>query len=202
MENLMTRTELLQQFQLHPPADYHRHALARVAHIKPQELRKAAVLIGFVERDNGLHVIFTKRAAHLKHHPGQISFPGGKFESSDKTLDATALRETQEEAGISHQSVNIFGQMPELSTISRFTVTPFLAFVSADYQPQIDPSEVEQLFEVPADIVLDPSQLHSHNFQIKGRRHTVFGLSYQEHFIWGMTAQVIQALQKQFHSFR
>lgn len=198
----MTRSELLQQFQLHPPADYHRQAVARVAHFKPQELRKAAVLIGFVERPSGLHVIFTKRAAHLKHHPGQISFPGGKFEDSDITLDATALRETQEEAGIGRESVNIFGQMPELATISRFTVTPFLAFVSPDYQPHIDPNEVEQLFEVPADIVLDPRELHSHSFQIKGRRHTVFGISYQNHFIWGMTAQMIQALQKQFHYFK
>ncbi len=194
----MTRSDLLQQFQLHPPVAYHHHAIARVSHIKPQELRKAAVLIGFVERDNGLNVIFTKRAAHLKHHPSQVSFPGGKYEPYDDDLSSTALRETQEELGIDHHQVTIFGQLPELATISRFTVTPFLAFVRSDYQPHIDHNEVEQLFEVPADVVLDPEQLHSHHFRIRGQHHTVFGFSHDQHFIWGMTAQIIQALQKQF----
>ncbi len=201
MTQPMTRTQLLQQFQLSCPVDYHRQALERVAHFKPQELRQAAVLIGFVERPQGLQVLFTKRAAHLKHHPGQISFPGGKFEAEDLELTTTALRETREEAGILPQHVTIFGQMPPLASISRFTVTPYLAFISGDYQPAIDHNEVEELFEVPADIVLDPAQLHSHTFLLNGRHHRVFGLSYQRHFIWGMTAQIIQALQQQFHHY-
>lgn len=82
MQNI-SRHEFIQQFQLHLPAAYPQESLRRVAHLAPEKLRKASVLIGVVERPQGLQVIMTKRAAHLRHHPGQISFPGGKYEESD-----------------------------------------------------------------------------------------------------------------------
>lgn len=72
----LNKSQLIQNFQLHQTVDYHKDSMRRVAHLKSYPLRKASVLIGFVERDNGLNVIFTRRAKHLKHHPGQISFPG------------------------------------------------------------------------------------------------------------------------------
>lgn len=193
----LNKSDLIQRFQLHQTVDYHQEALRRVAHLNHSSLRKASVLIGFVERDNGLHVLFTRRARHLKHHPGQVSFPGGKYELSDTDLAATALRETYEEVGINHESVRIFGQLPELITVSRFTVTPFMAFIDSDYRTNIDHNEVDEVFEVPAKIVLDPRELHSERFYINNHSHRVFGLSYQNHFIWGMTAQIIDAMQKQ-----
>lgn len=198
----LNKSDLIQRFQLHQTVDYHQEALRRVAHLNQSSLRKASVLIGFVERDNGLHVLFTRRARHLKHHPGQVSFPGGKHELSDTDLAATALRETYEEVGINHQRVRIFGQLPELITVSRFTVTPFMAFIDSDYRTNIDHNEVDEVFEVPAKIVLDPRELHSERFYINNHSHRVFGLSYQNHFIWGMTAQIIDAMQKQlmYHS--
>ncbi len=193
--SLIDKKQLIQQFQMHQTVDYHHGALNRVAHLKRDKLRKASVLIGFIERDNGINVLFTRRAKHLKHHPGQVSFPGGKLETSDRTLADTAIRETYEEVGIEKNKIEIFGQMPELVTISRFTVTPFLAFISPDYQTRIDKNEVDEAFEVPASIVLDKSKLHSQSFKINNDSHRVFGLSYQSHFIWGMTAQIIQAMQ-------
>lgn len=198
----LNKSDLIQRFQLHQTVDYHQEALRRVAHLNHSSLRKASVLIGFVERDNGLHVLFTRRARHLKHHPGQVSFPGGKYELSDTDLAATALRETYEEVGINHEKVRIFGQLPELITVSRFTVTPFMAFIDSDYHTNIDHNEVDEVFEVPAKIVLDPRELHSERFYINNHSHRVFGLSYQNHFIWGMTAQIIDAMQKQimYHS--
>ncbi|NOH80568.1 CoA pyrophosphatase [Vibrio sp. RE86] len=192
----LNKNHLIQRFQLHQTVDYHHEALKRVSHLEQSSLRKASVLIGFVERENGLNVLFTKRARHLKHHPGQISFPGGKFEQDDSILSETALRETFEEVGIERHQISIFGQMPELVTISQFTVTPFLAFISPDYKSQIDKNEVDEVFEVPAKIVLDRKQLHSQQFQVNNFSHRVFGLNYKHHFIWGMTAQIIDAMQK------
>ncbi|WP_155488197.1 NUDIX hydrolase, partial [Vibrio harveyi] len=84
-------------------------SLGRLAHLESLKLREAAVLIGFVERDQGLQVILTKRAEHLKHHPGQISFPGGKFEDDDQVLVNTALREAEEEIGIHQTDIRVFG---------------------------------------------------------------------------------------------
>ncbi len=192
-----SRHALIQQFQFKQPVAYHSDSLKRLQFLQGEHLRKAAVLIGFVERAQGLHVLFTKRARHLKHHPGQISFPGGKLESYDSTLQATALRETHEEIGISPHLIEIFGQMPELPTISAFNVTPYLAFIDSSYTLNIDYGEVDDVFEVPVDIVLDPRFLNSMTFDINQQSHRVFGINYQNHFIWGMTAQIIQAMQSQ-----
>lgn len=191
------KNQLIQNFQLNRTVSYHQDALKRVAHLENQPLRKASVLIGFVERNQELSIIFTKRAKHLKHHPGQVSFPGGKFEHQDINLANTALRETYEEVGIRGSEINIFGQMPELITISKFSVTPFLAFVDKGYTTNIDRNEVDEVFEVPAKLILDHSQLKSQQFQFANHSHRVFGLSYKQHFIWGMTAQIIQAMQNQ-----
>ncbi|MBY7787900.1 CoA pyrophosphatase [Vibrio fluvialis] len=198
----ISKAELIRGFQLITPVGYHAESLHRVAHLKSLSLRKASVLIGFVERPTGLNVVLTKRAAHLKHHPGQISFPGGKYEESDGTLYQTAMRETREEIGIQEDQIEILGQLPELVTVSKFAVTPVLAFISPDYKTLIDANEVEEVFEVPADFLLDRRQLFSNTFQIKNSRHRVFAIPYKHHFIWGMTAQIIQSLQKHINSGR
>ena len=191
----LNKNQIIQNFQLQQTVDYHQETMKRVAHIPRRSLRKASVLIGFVERGTGLNIIFTRRAQHLKHHPGQISFPGGKYEDSDNSLLQTALRETYEEVGIHEREITIFGQMPELITISHFKVTPFLAFVAPNYNTNIDLNEVDEVFEVPASVVLDRHQLHSERFRVRNHSHRVFGLSYENYFIWGMTAQIIHALQ-------
>ncbi|MGR2802373.1 CoA pyrophosphatase [Vibrio harveyi] len=193
---VIDKSTLLQNFQLQMPTGYHRESLGRLAHLESLKLREAAVLIGFVEREQGLQVILTKRAEHLKHHPGQISFPGGKFEDDDQVLVNTALREAEEEIGIHQTDIRVFGQLPKLPTISQFNVTPFLAFVSPDYSTQIDPNEVAEVFEVPADHILNPKQLYSTKFKLKNTSHRVFAIPYQQHFIWGMTAQIIESMQK------
>lgn len=196
----VNRLEFLQQFQFHLPAAYHPESLLRVAHLTPSTLRKASVLIGIVERHQELQVILTKRAAHLKHHPGQISFPGGKYEESDLTLHNTAKREVWEEIGIAAEKIHIIGQLPEITTVSQFAVTPILAFIDNDYSIQLDRNEVDDVFEVPISYLLDQKKLKSRTFQLKNYRHRVFALTYKQHFIWGMTAQIIQSLQKQLEN--
>ncbi|MGR5131569.1 CoA pyrophosphatase [Vibrio alfacsensis] len=193
---VIDKTTLLQNFQLNLPTGYNDESLKRLANVRQETLREAAVLIGFVERTDGLQVIFTKRAMHLRHHPGQISFPGGKFEHTDERLVNTALREAEEEIGLSPRHINVFGQLPKLPTISQFNVTPFLAFVSPDYVTCIDPNEVEAVFEVPANHILNPEKLYSAKFHLKNTSHRVFAIPFEQHFIWGMTAQIIESMQK------
>ena len=193
----MDKNALLRNFSLNLPVDYHGEALERLAGIDTKGLRKAAVLIGCVERENELHVILTRRAKHLKHHPGQISFPGGKVEPSDLSLAHTAMRETEEEIGISRNQLSIIGQLPELMTISNFMITPILALVSPDYTLIIDKNEVDEIFEVPASHLFDIQQLYSQTFQFEYYSHRVFAIPYKDYFIWGVTAQIIQALQLQ-----
>ena len=178
------------------PKSYHQDSLKRLAFLQGKSLRKAAVLIGLVERSNELHVIFTQRAAHLRYHPGQISFPGGKYELNDADLMVTALRETEEEIGIEPSSIEVFGQLPSLPTVSKFSVTPFLAFIKPSYIPKIDPDEVASIFEVPLSHILNPQKMLSSHFQLKNTLHRVFAIQYQQYFIWGMTAQIIESMQR------
>ena len=192
----MNRKNFLQQFQLNTAVGYHPESIERVAHISREQLRKAAVVVGLVDREDGLHVIFTKRAAHLKHHPGQVSFPGGKHELSDPSMQFTALRELHEEVGIRSDQVKIVGQLPALSTISKFYVTPIVVLVDPNYKAVIDANEVASIFEVPATYILDQAKLHSHTVNLKKIKHRVFAMPFQEHLIWGVTAQIIQSLQQ------
>ncbi|OIQ26607.1 CoA pyrophosphatase [uncultured Vibrio sp.] len=193
----LNKSDLIQKFQFHQPVSYHAESTKRVSHLENNALRKASVLVGFIERPQGLSVVLTKRAKHLRHHPGQISFPGGKYEESDTSILYTAIRETHEEVGIDPKYISIFGQMPELVTVSHFSVTPVLAFIDPDYSMSIDPNEVDEVFEIPVSHLLDEHQLFSHLFTINHHHHhRVFALPYKHHFIWGMTAQIIQAMQQ------
>ena len=102
-----------------------------------------------VQRDNGLHMILTQRALHLRHHAGQVSFPGGRYELSDDSLAETALRETQEEIGIQQKSIQLVGSLSPLTTTTGYHVTPFIGFVENNEQVIFDPHEVKECFEVP-----------------------------------------------------
>jgi 8-oxo-dGTP pyrophosphatase MutT (NUDIX family) len=193
----MKKQTFFKRFNFAPPAEYDQHSLQRLGRVKPSSLRPAAVLIGLIERRGQLHVLLTKRASHLKHHPGQVSFPGGKFESSDASLKQTAVRETVEEVGIDESLITIIGQLPALPTISQFSVTPYIALIDHNYIPKIDTNEVAEIFEVPASFLFRQKNLFDFHFQLKSSRHKVFAIPYQHHFIWGVTAQIVDALQRQ-----
>lgn len=193
----MNRETLLRNFCLNTPVAYHAESLERLQTIEPASFRQAAVLIACVERENGLNIILTKRANHLRHHPGQISFPGGKLENDDTSLQHTALREAEEEIGLDPSLISVIGQLPPLMTFSRFDVTPILAMVDNRYKTSIDTNEVDSVFEVPAEHLFDIDQLYSQIFRFKQYSHKIFAIPYKEHFIWGVTAQIIQALQLQ-----
>ena len=163
------------------------------------KLIPSAVLIPLVERNGSVYVLLTQRSAHLRHHPSQISFPGGKRDRGDSSLQATALRETNEELGINPKQVSIFGQLPQHHTITGFNVTPFIGFVDSNYQPRINKGEVERLFELPLRDVLINSDHFNLGITRDERQHQVYFKPTQGWPIWGITAAILEQLRHLLH---
>ena len=154
-------------------------------------LTPAGVLIPVMQRATELSVLLTQRSAELKHHAGQVSFPGGRMEQHDDDVRVTALRETHEEVGIAPHQVSVIGFLDAMPTITGYAVTPVVGLVSDTAELVIDRTEVEYTFEVPLAFILDTAndQLVEREFQ--GRRFPMVEFHYEEKRIWGATAQMI-----------
>ena len=157
-------------------------------------LRPAAVLVALWPGPSGLRLILTKRASHLKHHPGQIAFAGGKVEDTDAGAEAAAVREAQEEIGLDPGLVDVLGQLPIHETVTGFRVTPVLGHIRATFDPVPQADEVEEVFTVPLSHVLNPQ-----NYLIEGRRwrgewRRYYAVPYGPYYIWGATARILRGL--------
>ncbi len=155
----------------------------------------AAVLLPLVMHERPT-LLLTQRTAHLSTHSGQIAFPGGKLDDTDANATAAALRETQEEIGLSADWIEVLGQLPEYVTGTLFTVTPVVALVRPGFVLQPNPHEVDDVFEVPLDFLMDPSNHHKHGFEWDGVMREWYAMPYQdgarERFIWGATAGMLR----------
>jgi 8-oxo-dGTP pyrophosphatase MutT (NUDIX family) len=169
-----------------------------VAGLEPEPLQRppwpAAVLVALIERPSGLNVLLTRRTEHLAHHPGQISFPGGRMEPQDDGPVATALRETHEEIGLGHDRLEILGQLRPYLTITGFLVTPVVGVISAPLHLRPDPREVDEVFEVPLSFVLDRRNHQRQQRAIRGRNRRYYVLPYRHYTIWGATAAMLVGL--------
>ena len=188
----MTKDEFLLRFSLQSLAP----STHNYFHNKP--LKSAAVLIGLVEtKHSGLQVLLTKRASHLTHHPSQISFPGGRAELEDSSLTITALRETEEEIGLTAQAVTVVGQLPPYQTISGYHVTPIVAIIAQEQHYKSDPNEVSEIFQVPLQYFLSGENQHVIAASKNGRQHNVHFMPYKHYNIWGATASMLKDLVNQ-----
>ena len=194
----MNKQTFLTQFLLYQPDNHYFKDTFKKQHYYKKDYKKAAILILLVERKNMLYVILTVRAKHLRHHPGQISFPGGGFEAGDITLTNTALRETKEEIGIDLKYINLFASLPKQITSSHYIVYPYLAFVDNKHQINIDTNEVQSIFEVPLGFLLNKNNIEEMTFLRHGNHVTTYYIIYKNHFIWGFTAQIINAVSAYF----
>ena len=158
-----------------------------------RKLRPAGVLAPIVARDSGFHLLLTKRSSALKHHPGQIAFPGGKQDEGDTDVIAAALREAHEEIGLPYDIVDVLGTLPAHETVTGFTVTPVFAFVRDEFEVIPEPGEVDELFSVPLSHVADPANHLIESRRWRGTRRHYFTVPYGPYYIWGATARMLRA---------
>lgn len=163
-------------------------------------LTPAAVLFPIVAREEGYTVLLTQRAAHLRDHPGQVSFPGGRMEEEDPSPLHTALRETEEEIGLPRERITLLGYLPEYRTGTGFRVTPVVALVAPPMMLKTDPFEVAEVFEVPLSFLLDPANHRRHSLHYRGALREFYAMPYGDYFIWGATAGMIKSLSVRLES--
>ncbi|HVR80632.1 MAG TPA: CoA pyrophosphatase [Luteimonas sp.] len=175
----------------------------------------AAVLVGLVRRADGIQVLLTRRNDAMRHHPGQVSFPGGRIEADDVDAAAAAIREAGEEIGLLPMQIAPLGYLDPLATITGFRVLPLVATITPDYIARPDPREVAEVFEVPLDYLLAPENLArieiaaspsaASTYDFSGRPRSVLefvdrGESGQR--IWGATASILFNLGERLRSVR
>ncbi|KIC49808.1 CoA pyrophosphatase [Tateyamaria sp. ANG-S1] len=158
-----------------------------------RKLRPAAVLAPIIEGPNGYELILTKRSSALKHHPGQIAFPGGKQDDDDSDLVATALREAHEEIGLQSNSVEVLGTFAPHETVTSFTVTPVVAFVNGRFDAIPEVGEVSEVFRVPLSHVLQSANFVVEARQWRGQKRMYYTVPYGPYYIWGATARILRA---------
>ena len=155
-----------------------------------RRLTEAAVLVGVWQG----RVLLTKRASGLKHHPGQIAFPGGKVDVGDDGAAGAALREAWEEIGLSPANVDVLGALPPHETVTGYRITPVLGLVRAAFVPVPQEAEVAEIFSVPLSHVADPANFAIEQREWRGVWRRYYAVPFGPHYIWGATARILRGL--------
>lgn len=178
------------------PSGFSAEVYSQVRRYFPAAPAAAAVLVPIVDHEDGLSVLLTQRAVHLRHHGGQISFPGGRIEPEDDGPLAAALREAEEEIGLAREHVSFAGYLDPQLVLSGFWVTPVVAFVRPGFALRLDRGEVDAAFEVPLTHILDAANHRWRERQLGTTSIRVYEIPYGEHRIWGATAGMLMALYR------
>jgi 8-oxo-dGTP pyrophosphatase MutT (NUDIX family) len=153
---------------------------------------RAAVVVPLFNKEGSCHLLFTRRTQEVKHHKGQISFPGGAFDEGDGNLKKTALRETFEEIGLIENEVQIIGILDDIVTTTNFIVTPFVGYFSYPYPFRLSQREIDELIEVPLSVLLDPGCFSEREIVDGGLKRVVYNYQCGPHSIWGATALILK----------
>lgn len=160
---------------------------------REQPIRPAAVLIPVIDRPQPT-VLLTQRSAHLNDHAGQISFPGGKIDTTDASPLDTALREADEEVGLAREFIDPIGYLDLYGTSFGFRILPTVARVSPGFTLRVNASEVDDAFEVPLAFLMNPANHQLHSKEFRGMERTYYAMPYGERYIWGATAGILRVL--------
>jgi len=159
--------------------------------VSGKTLCPAAVMVGLLERENGLHVLLTQRTDDLEHHPGQVSFPGGHIEDGDIDATAAAIRETFEETGIGQKNINIIGRLDTYVTRTGFSIIPVIGHIFGSFDLRPDPREVAEIFEVPLAHFMNPKNHQLLQKKSEGNIRRFYAMPYEDYYIWGATAGML-----------
>lgn len=166
----------------------------RISHYSPPEnphaSQRASVLIPICEKNSKLSLLLTRRSTKLRSHSGQVSFPGGKEDSTDKDALETALREAQEEIGLSPESVTVFGKIDQIISRNFLLVTPFVGIIPSDFTANPNEFEIESVFYVPLDFFMQ-EQHHAITEYPSRRPFFTHHFYFENYDIWGLTAHLI-----------
>jgi 8-oxo-dGTP pyrophosphatase MutT (NUDIX family) len=160
---------------------------------REQPIRPAAVLIPVVEHAQPT-VLLTQRAAHLNDHAGQISFPGGKIDATDASPLDAALREAEEEIGLTRQFIDPIGYLDLYATGFGFRILPTVARVKPGFRMRINEAEVDDAFEVPLAFLMNPANHQVHRKEFRGMERSYYAMPFEERYIWGATAGILRVL--------
>jgi 8-oxo-dGTP pyrophosphatase MutT (NUDIX family) len=163
-------------------------------------LRPAAVLIPIVARAEGPTILLTQRASALSRHAGQIAFPGGRIETSDSTPLAAALREAEEEIGLTRETVTPLGYLDPYFTGSGYRILPVVGIVTPPFALLVNPDEVQDAFEVPAQFLMDPANHLWHLRERDGQTRGHYAMPFGERYIWGATAGILRNLYDRLYA--
>lgn len=165
---------------------YRKHSL------KDRGFIPSAVLMLLLQKHGECHVLFTERSYEVRFHRGQVCFPGGAKEKSDRSLLDTALRETEEEIGVLARHIEILGELDDTATISTgYVITPFVGVMPYPYEFKCDERESSQIFFVPLSFIMDSSHVKQ-GLRTSSRAVTGFFYEYEGHVIWGATARIVR----------
>jgi len=156
----------------------------------------AAVLVPLVVHEDGLNVMLTKRTDHLNNHGGQISFPGGRVDDSDRDALHTALRETEEEVGLHSKDIKIIGELDEYIVGTGYLVNPIIGVIEPPFELTLHEGEVAEVFEVPLEFLITPENMKRHAREFEGIKRHYFAITWGEYFIWGATAGMLRNLSQ------
>ncbi|MBI2718841.1 MAG: CoA pyrophosphatase [Rhizobiales bacterium] len=156
--------------------------------------KPAAVLVPLVVGENGLSLLLTERTAHLASHGGQVAFPGGRIDEGDEGPVAAALRETEEETGISRSFVEPLGFLDTYLTGTSYRIVPVVGLVRPGFTLAPHAGEVASVFEVPLAFLMNPDHHLTHSRQWQGKQRFYYAMPYGERYIWGATAGMIRNL--------
>lgn len=157
-------------------------------------LRPAGVLVPICLATGEARIILTKRSSALKHHPGQIAFPGGKQDEGDRDVTAAALREAWEEIGLPRDLPRVIGHLPDHETVTCFRVTPVVAVLDHAFDHRPEAGEVDEIFSVPLSHILNEANFVVESRRWRGARRHYFTVPYGPYYIWGATARMLRGL--------
>jgi 8-oxo-dGTP pyrophosphatase MutT (NUDIX family) len=165
---------------------------------REQPIRPAAVLIPVVDHPQPT-VLLTQRAAHLNDHAGQISFPGGKIDATDASPLDAALREAEEEIGLSREFVEPIGYLDLYGTSFGFRILPAVARVRPGFKLRINHAEVDDAFEVPLAFLMNPANHQVHSKEFRGMERSYYAMPFEQRYIWGATAGILRVLYERIY---